>query len=89
MKFKKIHLKCSSSETAEERISKPEDKATESIPLKERREIGLEERKKRKRTELQRPVQMHVCSPEGEENDIRAGKKIRKGALLILMENLT
>lgn len=49
MKFKKIHLKCSSSDTAEERISKPEDKPTESIPLKERREIGLEERKKKKK----------------------------------------
>lgn len=69
---------CSSSEMAEE-ISEPEGKSTESIPLKERREIGLEGEKKG--IELQRPerqyqvVQMHVFSPEGEEKDVRAGKK--------------
>ena len=40
---------CSSSEMAEE-ISEPEGKSTESIPLKERREIGLEGEKKKNRT---------------------------------------
>ena len=85
---------CSSSEMAEERISKPERKSTESIPLKEGEKYDWKREKKKKNgtsetreTISSGPNAYLFFRRRGERYKDR--EKVRKGALSILMENLT